>query len=288
MNTKIAEIRLTLYSLISALETDLRDVVRTVLVPSSNDLSFIKELEVREKIIKRYEKDNPGLSACANLDTLIEFLDFQESYKIILQNKEIIPSPIIAEIKSVVPDLDKTAEIRNRVMHSRPLLAGDFTHVFALVSKLIPEKRIEWSACQRTIQKLDDDPSFVFSLKIPHEPEDLHAFHNLPMPDFDESGFVGRETDCEQVKNLLLGNSRVVSVIGDGGVGKSALILKVAYDIVDMGGKCPFDAIVWSSAKAAMLTTSGVESIRNALRDFSGVLENIAGKLSGRVRDYSR
>jgi len=62
MDRKIAEIRLTLFALISALETDLRDVIRDELLPTFNDLSFIKEHEVQDKIIKRFEKDNPELS----------------------------------------------------------------------------------------------------------------------------------------------------------------------------------------------------------------------------------
>ena len=42
MNTSIAEIRLTLYGLISALETDLRSIIKSELLPLFKDLSFIK------------------------------------------------------------------------------------------------------------------------------------------------------------------------------------------------------------------------------------------------------
>lgn len=284
MNTCIAEIRLTLYALISALETDLRDIIRSELLPTSKDLSFVKSREIKNNLIERFEKDNPGLSPDSNIESVIEYLDFQDAYTIVLQNKDIISPSIISHLKNIVPDLDKIAEIRNRVMHSRPLLSGDFTSVYSFISALIPEKRLEWLVCQRTLKKIDEDPSFVFGLKIPNNNIiESHVFHNLPMPDFDESGFVGRQIDCDKVTSLLLGNNRVVSIIGDGGIGKSALILKVAYDILDMGEKCPFDAIVWSSAKTTMLTPMGIENIRNSLRDFSHVIENITENLSGRL-----
>ena len=269
MKNRNAEIRLTLYSLISALESDLRAVLRNEVLPSHSDLDFINDPDVKTKTIERFAKENPGLTPGTNLDSILEYLDFQESYKIILTNKNVIPYSIIQQIKKNVPKLDTICAIRNRVMHSRPLLTGDFSNVYSFVNELIPEKRIEWAACKKTMAKLEDDPSFVFSLQIPQDTTgEVQVFHNLPTPDFDESGFIGRDKDLEQVKKLLLGNNRVVTLIGDGGVGKSALILKVVYDIIDMDENCPFEAIIWSSAKTTMLTPAGIQQIHNSLRDF--------------------
>jgi len=288
MKRAIPEVRLTLYSFISAIESDLRGILREELIPSCNDLSFIKDPDNREKIVKRFEKDNPGLAPESNIDSLIDFLYFQESYKVILENRESMPAFIAREITAIVPDLDKISSIRNRVMHNRPLLAGDFSHVYSFVDKLIPQKRIEWSTCQRTLSRLDEDPSFVFSVTIPEEEEEKsYVFHNLPLPDFDESGFIGRRDDTEQVKKLLLGNNRVVSILGDGGIGKSALALKIAYDIIDMGDKCPFESVLWVSAKTNMLTHAGIETIRNSLRDYSGLIDNITKEVGAQVRSTS-
>lgn len=293
MKSRIAEIRLTLYSLISSIETDLRNVIRYELIPHFKDLSFIKDENVKDKLISRYEKENPDLDAVSNLKDIIEYLDFQESYKLILENKDKLPTSISRQVRKFVPKLDEISSIRNRVMHSRPLLSGDFTTVYSFVCDLIPEKRINWESCEKTLLKLEKDPSFVFSLKIPEDPfEESHVYHNLPMADFDESGFIGRESDSEQVKKLLLGNNRVVSIIGDGGIGKSALILKVAYDIVDLKEECPFDAIIWVSAKTAMLSTSGIQYIHNSIRDYTGFIERITenvgapiGKLSANIKE---
>lgn len=286
MKNRSAEIRLTLYSLISALESDLRAVLRNEVLPSHSNLDFINDPDVKTKTIERFAKENPGLTPGTNLDSILEYLDFQESYKIILTNKNVIPSSIIQQIKKIVPKLDTICAIRNRVMHSRPLLIGDFSNVYSFVNELIPEKRIEWAACKKTMAKLEDDPSFVFSLQIPQDTTgEVQVFHNLPTPDFDESGFIGRDKDLEQVKKLLLGNNRVVTLIGDGGVGKSALILKVVYDIIDMDENCPFEAIIWSSAKTTMLTPAGIQQIHNSLRDFSGVIESITYRVGAPIKN---
>lgn len=288
MKNRIAEIRLTLYSLISALEADLRKVLRHEIVPLNTNLDFINDDEVRKKIIERFLNDNPGIDPHANLDSVLEYLDFQESYKIILANKKDVSPFIIKQIKSVVPQLDGICAIRNRVMHSRPLLAGDFSTVYSFVTIII-EKDSEWDSCRKTMMRLEEDPSFVFTLKIPEEHEtDTVIFHNLPTPDFDESGFIGRVKDSEEVKKLLLGNNRVVSLIGDGGVGKSALILKVAYDILDMDEACPFDAILWVTTKTTMLTPAGIQEIHNALHDYSGVIEKITHNVGAPVKDNKK
>jgi tetratricopeptide (TPR) repeat protein len=113
----------------------------------------------------------------------------------------------------------------------------------------------------------------VLTLTIPvhNEPEDK-VFHNLPIPDFDETGFIGRKKDVDDIKRLVL-STKVVSIIGDGGIGKTALALKVAYDILDMGEKCPFDMIIWTSAKTTMLTVKGIEEINNSIKDFIGLID---------------
>jgi hypothetical protein len=99
------------------------------------------------------------------------------------------------------------------------------------------------------------------------------------MPDFDESGFIGREEDARDLLNLITGNTNVVTLIGDGGIGKTALMLKVAYDIVDMGENCPFDTILWYSSKTTMLTASGIKDLHNDLVSTSYVVSKFAGEL---------
>lgn len=166
-------------------------------------------------------------------------------------------------------------------MHTRPLLGGDFSFTYDFVSSLKKTDPIDWLITIDTREKIDRDPSYVLTLKFPlnHFEEEIKQIsHNLPVPDFDETGFIGRTQDVDVLTKLVLSN-RVVSVLGDGGIGKTALALKVAYDIVDMGEKCPFELIIWTSAKTTMLTSKGIEDIYTTITDYTGLIGEIGETL---------
>jgi tetratricopeptide (TPR) repeat protein len=272
----IAEVRLTLYAIISAIETDLRSVIRKYIVPQFNDVSFINDEQLLNNCRLIFSKENPGLDPNKNYNLFVDYIYFQDAYKIIFSQKDIIPVSVYKAIKRLEPSLNNIIPIRNRVMHQRPLLSGDFSYVYSFIFDLQPKPDLEWSATQIILNNLESDPSFILSYNIPdNEKIPNKVFHNLPMPDFDESGFIGRKSDCEYLTKLLLGTNRVVSIIGDGGVGKSALILKVAYDILDLSDRCPFDAIIWTSAKTAVLSAKGIDDIKNSINDFNAFVKDI-------------
>ncbi|WP_040664927.1 NB-ARC domain-containing protein, partial [Nafulsella turpanensis] len=153
-----------------------------------------------------------------------------------------------------------------------------FSTVFAFILEVNTYSNIPWIQTIEIKQRIEKDPYYVLSLSIPsYAFNDTIISNNLPIPDFDETGFIGRKKDVEDVKKLILSNNRVVSIIGDGGVGKTSLMLKVAYDIIDLKDKCPFDLIIWTTAKTTMLTATGIQEINSALRSSYEVLESISG-----------
>jgi len=274
---KVTEVRLTLAAYIYAIEMDLRYIIQKHIVPLHQDLSFLRTPELKEKVSKRFQNDNYGVSINDNLDEAINFIDFQDAYTIILQNPDFVPPEIIKELKAITAKLNEIAPIRNRVMHSRPLLAGDFSTVYAFIVEVNTLSNIPWSQTISIKQRIEKDPYYVLSLTLPsYAYNDTDIINNLPVPDFDETGFIGRKKDVEDVKKLILSNNRVVSIIGNGGVGKTSLMLKVAYDILDMKEKCPFDLIIWTTAKTTMLTANGIQEINDALRSSYEVLGSIS------------
>lgn len=280
MTNRIMEVRLTLFAFINALEQDLRTIIRGNIIEHFQDEKFLKDQELIERTKKRFLKDRVGLNPNENIDALIDYIDFQDSYKVILSNRDVVPPEIINEIKRLSPQFDTIAPIRNRVYHGRPLLTGDFFTVYAFLSNLKPSAGIPWSASIYINEKIEKDPTYVFGLQIPFfERLELKIFNNLPLPDFDETGLVGRTKDCQDVINLMLGPHPVITIVGDGGIGKTALMLKVAYDILDMEDSCPFDIISWISCKTSMLTSVGVQDIKDSIRDFVGIIENIASSM---------
>jgi Flp pilus assembly protein TadD len=104
----------------------------------------------------------------------------------------------------------------------------------------------------------------------------------LPIPDFDETGFLGRKKQASDLLKHVLGPYPVVSLVGDGGIGKTALALKVAYDVLDMPN-CPFEAIVWTSSKTTQLTAQEIRRIEGAISDSLGIFNSIAVELAGTV-----
>lgn len=89
-------------------------------------------------------------------------------------------------------------------------------------------------------------------------------YQNLPQPDY--SIFIGREKELAQVHQILRPYPRsqehLVTIDGVGGVGKSALALEVAHHYLRDCDHLPqeerFEAIIWTSAKATVLTADGI------------------------------
>lgn len=279
--SKITETRLTLAALIYGIEIDLKNSIKRSITPYFENLAFFKNTELEKKIIARFEKDNPGVNYLESLDEVIDFLDFHDTFTILNQNKEFLKKETATYLKSIFNKLSDITPIRNRVMHTRPLLGGDFSFTYDFVSTLKKSDAIEWNVTIETRDKIDKDPSYVLTLKFPtnHQNEEFSKVsHNLPVPDFDETGFIGRTQDVEIITKLILSN-RVVSILGDGGIGKTALALKIAYDIVDMNEDCPFELIIWTSAKTTMLTSKGIEDIFTSITDYSGLISEISDSM---------
>jgi len=279
--SKITETRLTLAALIYGVEIDLKNCIKKNLTPYFENLAFFKDEELEKKIVDRFERDNPGIAYLENIDEVVEYLDFHDTFTILNKNKEFLKKEASDYLKSNFKKLSDLTPIRNRVMHTRPLLGGDFSFTYDFVSTLKKSDPFEWSITIDTREKIDKDPSYVLTLKFPtnhFEEEVSKVSHNLPVADFDETGFIGRSQDVEALTKLILSN-RVVSVLGDGGIGKTALALKVAYDIVDMNDKCPFELIIWTSAKTTMLTSKGIEDIYTTITDYTGLVSEISDSI---------
>lgn len=267
--------RMTLYALISALEEDLRFLIKQYITSESE---IEKELLTRSK--GRIEKDIGVLFNDIELSDIVDYFDLGDTYQTINSNKESFPSHIHSLIRKETKNLQNIASIRNRVMHIRPLNFDDLPIVSEFCKRILDlGEEKQWPNIFQTLTRLDEDPSFVLALDIVSYDDDESINHNLPIPDFDETGLIGRDQEVEQIKQLCFGGFPVISIVGEGGIGKSALALKVAYELIDKNS--PFDAVVWVTSKTTQITLNEIREIKGAIDSSLGVIQEIGKKVVG-------
>lgn len=271
--------RLTCFALLSALESDARELVLRL----DEDTALASwPTHAEQNARDRFVRDN-GDQAASHSE-LVVYLDFPDSSQILLKNK----AQTLKSLDQVTLDvLTESAEalvaIRNRVAHTRPLEVEDLPTLADVASRLKERNSQAWPVLSATLARLAEDPSYVLGLtiKLRADPVD-EPFHNLPVPDFDETGFMGRRNAVQQIKRAILGPWPAISILGDGGIGKTSIALKVAYDILD-DHRDEFDAIVWVTAKSSTLSSHEVERINGAILDSMGLFAEAARHLGGPV-----
>ena len=113
-------------------------------------------------------------------------------------------------------------------------------------------------------------------------PEPKKIYHNLPNPDY--GTFIGREEELAQVHHILRpyphSQEHLVTIDGIGGIGKSALALEVAHHHLREYDRLPpeerFEAIIWTSAKAAVLTADGIAPRQQITRTLEDIYTTIS------------
>lgn len=259
-----------MFALIDAFERDLRDLLQRYVL---EDLDPIAALgDSYERAAARQASDSGAASGSEH--PLIEYLDFKDSYDLLNKHRALLPEMLSRELRDLTPNVDRLVQIRNRVMHGRPLSAGDPD---ALSSLLTPFVSLQWRNLKSTWSTLQNDPLWEPGSSVNPNPANYGlALHNLPLPDYDETGLIGREKDVLRLVSMCKKKrENVITITGEGGIGKTALALEVAYRIVDDVDR-PYDAVLWSSLKTERLTAQGVRHMSRAIRTLTGAFENIA------------
>src|SRR5262249_11243227 len=118
-------------------------------------------------------------------------------------------------------------------MHGRPLTLDDYVCGFAFGNDLSRRPDI-WSNLAESLRQLRKDPDSISSKAITllEDERPPTVLHNLPKVDYDDTGFVPRPDLEADLRKKILGRNPVTTVLGDGGNGKSALMLQTAYQLV--------------------------------------------------------
>lgn len=270
--TMLVSERDRLFALIGALEEDLRDLIDTYLLSTADEEAVLGPAyeRARDRLL--------GDSDATHESEILDYLDLGDEVGILLRWHSNLPGDTAQTLKSVAADLNHVAAIRNRVMHRRPLLTDDTSRVEALVLRLEGDHFLA-PTLLKTMSRLRIDPAWAPTSPRTEQPRVLN---NLPLAEFDETGLVGRQKEIAKLTKLVndLDKSRspVISVIGPGGVGKTALVVQVLHDLVN-DPECPFDLVSWVSLKTEYLTANGVASIRDAVLSVEHAIPALAQSL---------
>lgn len=275
--------RLTIYALLSAVEEDLRGFMIEYLTDTEPPRTLLGE-ELHARALERYSDENGPADAEHSLRDLLPFVDFGDLVEIVNRSRAKLPQHIANHVRALNPQLQLLLPIRKRIAHIRPFRYDDLARVTSFTDQVSSSHPSHWPSVTETVARLSRDPAFVFDLPLPRyeEPVDS-AYHNLPLPEFDDTGFLGREAEVSSVLSLCKGAWPVISVVGEGGLGKTALALRCAYDLVD--AESQFDAIVWSSSKTTRLDPTQIREIDGSIRDSLGLFEFVAKELGAPASD---
>lgn len=251
------------YLAIDSVEQDLRQAVERFLLahmPSSEVLG-----SAMDKIIYRQAALDD-----ANHISPSAYLYPQEAYEILLEHADALPAGLTAVLQANLVVFESFVPVRNRVMRGRPLRAGDLETAEDFIERFRSE---QFPQAELALVRLRSDSDWQPKPRAGSALPDL-VLHNLPDADFDETGLLGRDDEVENIVRLLKRRREPISLLGEGGIGKTALAMEVCYRLIDDPAP-PFEAVLWTSLKTERLTRAGVEGIADALRDIEGVTHTL-------------
>lgn len=254
LGISILERKAEMYEMIMALEQDF----------ISNFYSKLSLNEISTKIIEKSNRTDK----CDEFLSVLEGLDIQAYIEIC--NENVLKLKITKEQKDYLnKDFCKLIPIRNNVMHPRPLGVFDYPilkEAFNSVDKYISQ--FEWKNVGIIKEKILKNPE---TLKLPPNlRKSENIIENLPtVNDFEETSFIGRNREIGEIKaKLHKKNVHILSIIGDGGVGKTALTVKLLYDILD-DNSFKYELILWISLKTNSLNDYEFSEIKNSINTTS-------------------
>jgi len=271
-----------------ALEQDLRRLAATETDGSAPLLAPAEKAEAR----RRYYLDNPINALEPSWNELLSYTDLAVVLDILARHEATIASSLGIDrdkIKDLVNSLRPIVPIRNRVCHARPLESTDLSVVHDTTKRLLPNSlNYRFSELADVDAKLSNDSLYPLTITIPsYWQNDIRSTkNNLPAPDFDDTGFIGRSADRTSLTSLIMGTHPLINVTGEGGVGKTSLVLRCLYDLVDQN--IPVDMVYWTSLKTNQLTISGIRTIVNAMRNEIDVLKDLSGYFGGEVANLTK
>lgn len=256
--------RIVMFSICSSIEYDIKKHI----LNCTSEIEFDEDMieKAKERISKKIQIDQE-----MDQERILNSLDLSDYVGILLKDpyKYKLNNINIEKIKEY---FEKIIPIRNRVMHTKPLELGDKSILEEVLETIDDEICfIKWEEVKNTRELLKNAPEKLIDKWKPITYHDNY-YHNLPEPEFDDTGYIGRRKEITDITDLIIQEKYpVISIIGNGGIGKTAITVKILYDLID-NPENPYEAIIWVSLKAKTLANGEFVEIQNAIQSTSEML----------------
>lgn len=248
--------RIELFAICSSIEIDIKKFI----LSSQSEIAF--ESEMLEKAQSR--KNGVDIK---NASDVLDQLDLKD-YVSLIAKKPYEYGLNVEKVDKLEAFFNKIIPVRNRVMHTKPIELGDRALLIEVMDKIDGEiPWIDWTEVVSTRKKLETDPSQLLLNKfIPKKEYNSKVYNNLPEPEFDDTGYIGRQRERKEIRDLLRnGKNQIITIVGNGGVGKTAVALKTLYDLMDEED-CPFECIIWVTLKTKTLSNGEFVEIKESIK----------------------
>ena len=253
------------FMLFLALEREVTAFVRTELTAQEQwPESFVSEA---------LERMNNQSGTSLKASHFVDHLFFQQKLEGVTINRERMQ--IVSKghaLLEKMPELIQLNEVRNKTAHGRDFSLEEMQMLIEICRDLV-KGGFGGGEIGEHLEKFHES-EFFGQNQSTIAPD---IFHNIPIREYEDTGFVGRNALISQVVKALKSESSVNSYLwltGLGGFGKTA----VAREIVERlywDSDRPFEVIIWLSFKTHELTTEGTTRIEasitsaiEALQDF--------------------
>lgn len=253
-----------MYALIDAFERDNRGHLRRFVQPEVENDSVMFGSRLTD--LEGWRDADPTGAG----NDLIDYLDLRTAFDLLNQHQSLLPSALATRVRELTPELETIEPIGHRVMHSRPLGPGDFDNILSSLAKF---DSTFWRGTAKIIHFIQENDSWI--PEDTFEPLEDRVRHNLPQSEHDETGLIGRDDEVVKICQILKRRrDSVVTLCGEGGIGKTALAVEIAYRLLDDPDE-PFDLILWTSLKTERLTGLGVQALKDSAADLLGITNQL-------------
>ncbi|WP_242294603.1 NB-ARC domain-containing protein [Bacillus cereus group sp. BfR-BA-01381] len=256
--------RVLMFSVCTSLEYDLRKFL----------LSSGTEIRFTEQMLQKAKKRSKDSIRNSDTNKILMELDLGDYVEVIISDpyQFKINNQKSTELNNY---FKKVIPIRNRVMHTRPLEIGDRATLVEVLNTL-PDSLpwIDWQETKKTKETIEQNPHKLLAKEYDRVLDyESKVYHNLPEPEFDDTGYIGRTSEVKEIKELLKDKkNQIITIVGNGGIGKTAIAVKSLYDLLD-DPENPFDSIIWISLKTRTLSQGEFTNIKGAIKDIKSLFQ---------------